>query len=302
MHALKARHPATLLITLTLISFAHPSALLAQEDEAPPPIEDWGAAEGTAENPDAPKEFGSVEEKKAPVRVGYPRELVLRPLTLDAGMTEVSLDVPALLSPARVKGQLGVAYGINNQIQLGLLYGPGALRDPDGFVAGKAVGIDVRYLVTDFLSVQAALPILINPFAMGVTLGAPMKFEFWDKLAFVFGQDLLTANVVSFAPVVGDPLETQRQIELDESGTTGPRGEVRVLGGVMYQMDPDLAFMGELGLVYPDFGREKTMVPMWLALMYSPGAKVDLGLRAGFESLSQAKDYFGVRLFVAVRI
>lgn len=124
--------------------------------------------QGAGEIPAAPPEFDAKppEDPAAarPARTGYPVELALRPLTLDAGMAEVASDTALYPSPARATERLRVRYGITDRVEFGLRYTIGTVAE-DGFTAGKTVAIDTQAQIFDWLSVQLALPVLLDPFA-----------------------------------------------------------------------------------------------------------------------------------------
>mgnify|MGYP000373177365 CR=1 FL=1 len=43
---------------------------------------------------------------------------------------------------------------------------------------GKAVEINFQFLVTDWVAPRIAIPMYVDPFTIGMTLGAPVKFRF----------------------------------------------------------------------------------------------------------------------------
>jgi hypothetical protein len=237
-------------------------------------------------------------------------ELTLRPLTLDAGMAEVRLELPVFVDAFRARAVLRADYGINDQIQLGLTYGAGGYSSQEevdggtvGFVAGKAASIDFRYRITDWIAGQASLPMLFDPFSMGFTLGAPFKFSFFEgKLALFGGHDLVSFRVLRFVPMAGDPFFNQYEVDQDASGTPRARGELRFLGGVIYQHQPNLAITGEMGVLARNFGITDAGVPLLVTLTHSSTEKMDLGVRIGFDNLDDAKKNFGLTLFAAMRI
>lgn len=262
-----------------------------------------GAAEDPKDPPqwDAPSEEEVEAKKSQPKRTGYPIEQVLRPIMLDPGMAEISSETPLYFSPVRAAERLRVRYGINDRVEFGLRYTMGAVIE-DGFTAGKAVAVDTQVHVFDWLAVQVSLPILLDPFAMGVGLGAPMKFGVHDKVALFFGRDLLSFRVSGFVPVIEDPLVNEELSRQRDANTILPRGDVRMLGGVIYQIDPDLALTAEIGVIAKDFGISNSGVPLSASLLYSTSKNVDLGGRLGFDDLDQGADTFGITLLAAFRL
>lgn len=264
-----------------------------------------GVPQGAGETPEAPPEFDAKppDDPAAarPVRTGYPLELALRPLTLDAGMAEVTSDTALYPSPVRATERLRVRYGITDRVEFGLRYTIGTVAE-EGFTAGKTVAVDTQVRILDWLSVQLALPVLLDPFAMGVVLGAPMKIDILDKAAVFFGRDLVSVRLDGFVPVIEDPLSTEALVQQRDTNTILPRGDIRLLGGLIYQIEPDLALTAELGVVARDFGLSNAGVPMSITLTFARSAQVDLGARLGFDDLSQDADSFNLAGLAAFRL
>jgi len=168
--------------------------------------------EGREENPDNPKATGmEVEEPPTnappPKPTGYPIELAQRPITLLKGMGEVSISPHTEFSDFLFVDRLRARYGITSEIQVGLTYAYGALYNEElimgmtkayDFHAGKAVGLDVQYLITKFLAVKVGVPIYVDPVAVSLQLGAPMKFHITDKFAIGGLDDLLNIKLSKF--------------------------------------------------------------------------------------------------------
>ncbi|MEM9489779.1 MAG: hypothetical protein AAGC55_11575 [Myxococcota bacterium] len=321
------RHVTTALAIAAMCAALPPTAVWAQPDDsddgsddgdeevefAPDEIGDEfdvgsmkdPAPEGSEENPDAPPEFGERRDDGTRalrrVRTGYPIEEALRPITLAEGMSEITIDVLSNVDAYFSTALIEARYGITRQAQLGLGYGPGAV-DSDGFTAGKAVSIDVHYLLADWLAVQVELPILLDPFSMGLTLGAPLRFRFGERFALIGGHDLVHIALRRFVPAVGDPLFNEAQVAIDEVDTILDSGELRLLGGAIYQLKPNLALLAELGLLARDFAITDAGVPLLATLTYSVSNKFDLGARIGFRDLGDADETFGATLQLALRI
>jgi hypothetical protein len=266
-----------------------------------------GLPSGARENPDAPIFVGEkkIVVKKAPKKVaaGYPLEVVDRPLTLYRNMAQVAIDYPINVDPFIASGTISGQFGVTNEAELGLRYGFGAM-DSVGFLEGKVFAVEFGYSFNNWASVRVSVPVLVDPFAMGVRIGAPLRFKVMDKLALVGGHDLISFKLVTFVPEVTSPTATAALVALDESNTVLPRGEFRFLGGVIYQHSKKLAFMAEIGVIAPDFGLDDQPVPLHIGAMLSGPFKagVDYGLRIGFGNLDEAKNTFGVTLFAALRI
>jgi hypothetical protein len=266
---------------------------------------DDDAPAGAEENPDAPRRRAGADAELAAAadRAAYPLELAARPLALPAGMSEVALDLPVHVDPFVGAGLLRGSYGVDTRIQAGLRYGLGAF-DEDGFTAGKTVALDGLYVLRDFVAVQVSIPVLLDPLAAGLTIGAPMKFRF-DGWALTFGRDLLNFKLRRFMPVVENALATDALAELHRVGTILPDRDLRLLGGVIYQLRPNLALTGETGIIVPNFfGGDPTQnsgVPLQATLTHSSSNTLDLGARIGFGDLNETAS-FAVSLVAALRI
>jgi hypothetical protein len=268
---------------------------------------------GTRENPNAPKVGGDDENTEVrtgappPRRTGYPIEEVLRPITLPANTSEVALDLRTVFEHADAEAELRARYGITRQVQIGLLYDIGgvfadtAAMTSTKFNTGKAAGLEGSYLVTDWAAVHVRVPVYMQPFAMGLTLGAPMKFRFADNFAVVALDNVVDITLHNFVPSFTS--EAQNRANAFDIGRNNVKhdGNLRFIGGAVYQIDPKTAVFGTLGVEFPDFSGTATY-PLEGVVQYSPSAKFDIAGRAGFDSLGDATKTFGIRLSAAFRI
>jgi hypothetical protein len=278
-------------------------------DDAPP---DDAAMEGVDENPGAPRPVGE-EETAAPAappprRIGYPIEEVLRPITLPAVTSEVGIDLRANIDP-NVGATLRARYGITRQVQVGLRYGVGGAFDPDGdggegttFKTGKAISIDATYLVFDWLAAQVSVPIYLDPFAIGLVLGAPVKFHFADKFALFAAQDIVEFNLDGFVPSVTNEKANVLNAAFLDNNTDTSDGTLRFSGGGIFQLDPDLALIGYFAAELRDFRSQDLGYPLEVTLQKSLSPSFDVAGRVGFDDLGEAGDTFGVRLSAQLRI
>ncbi len=324
----------TLILSLSVVAAAAPTALAQKKADAPKGDDkadqksagksvelgddDSGDSSGSSldegtgaeENPGAPRLVG---EQTAPKHEGpkttepteYPMKLSQRPLTLYAGMSEVSLELTAhpAADPFLAYGAVRGSYGITREVQVSLAYGAGALVKSD-FVTGKTVGVDARYQIFPWLAGQVAVPFLLDPVAFGLVLGAPMKFRF-DKFALFFGEDFLSIRVHRFIPDVTNAGVTDSYVALDSVGTQNHDAELRFIGGVIYQVKPNLAFTGRIGVVQrinAPSATDASSVPIYGRLTYSKSNKLDLGARLFIENLSNVTDTLGLGVFAALRI
>ena len=298
--------------------------------EAPPPaeggtevepVEDTSVADpsGMEENPDAPKsgvggglDAGGVADvgsgappPKQVTRKGFPIEEVARPITLPAMMSEAGLDLRNNIDPFIGNQTLRGRFGITRQIQIGLEYNIGGLYDQgDGtkFNTGKSIGLDVTYLIKDWLGARMALPFYLDPFAMGVTLGAPMKFRVTEKLAIGGFHDLLSITIKEFVPSTTNEAYNEFQAMNVGTGSSLPAGNFRLSAYALFQQSPKLAIGGELAITLEDFKDSDIPYSLLGKLQYSISNKLDFGALAGFNDLSDASKSITVNVYGQVRI
>jgi hypothetical protein len=299
------------------------------EGSAVQPIEDAPPSdmEGRDENPDAPRGTVVVDTTTtapAPTApTGYPIELALRPITLPANMAEVSIDPHFRVGKPRMgAAALRGRYGITPKIQLGLTYVVAGIYDDPatddtidyGFHPGKAGGLDVTVLLTNWVGVKVGVPVYLDPFAMSLALGAPMKFKLTDKVAIGGMDDVLNIALpveAEFAPSFYDEGYNAVAAELHEStmGTSAQsRGTLRFSGFGIYQHQPNLAVVGRLAIELEDFSANRgdtgfggTTTSLHAGAMFSPKPFIDVGGSLGFDDLSTT-DSFALSGFLAVRI
>ena len=296
--------------------------------------------DGVNEDPGAPRVIGEEPEKKveaAPEKKpsGYPMELAARPINLLAGMAEVSVSMQNMVSvpnsaplgPAEDIGYVGSSvlharYGITRTVQIGFTYVLGAVYDDPrtvadklGFHPGKAIGLDVQYLLRDFVGVRFGVPVWIyrpdegGAPAIGLSIGTPIKFRFGKKLAIGGLDDLVAIRITRFAPTFEHEYLNAYRAALDDLNTSAPRGYVRLGGYAIYQQSPKLALIGRLGLTFEDFVSTKTQsdrgggsaTHLRAGIEYAINKRIDLGASAGFEDLS-ALGTFGLTALFAFRI
>ena len=307
----------------------------AGSGEAPPPVDEGPPPdmEGKEENPNAPKLPG--EETKVEVKApekkrtsGYPMEEVLRPITLPANMAEVAIG-PRLQVDIDGVGYAGsdtlrARYGITRQVQLGLNYVlAGIYDDPKtassnkvGFHPGKAIELQVTYLVKDFVGVRLGVPVWIykpaetadsgGP-AVGLTIGVPLKFRFGDKLALGGLDDLLSIKIRHFAPSLEHEYLNAYRAAIDDTNTANSAGFIRFSAYGVYQQSPKLALIGRFGVTFEDFATTRTdagggpVTTIRAGLEYTVRKYLDVGISLGFEDLDDLGT-FGPTALLAFRI
>lgn len=263
---------------------------------------------GASETPGAPDAAVGMErpvaEDAAPAQpVGpatYPVPLALRPIMLHGGMFEAGAGAGLFPSPAALTTTLRARYGITDQIEVGLRYAVlGA--DEDATVTGKAAAVDVVYGLTDWVAVQLTLPVLFDPFAMGVTLGAPLKFRFGDRFALFFGSDLISFKVKDFVPSVVDPRVNEARSDAVAVGTIVSSGNLRAVGGAIYQLEPHMALSVDTGVTVEFEELENPELPLGATFTYSLAELLDLSGRLGFDNIGEGGT-FSFAAALAVRL
>ncbi len=279
-------------------------------DEDPPPA---GDDDGLDENPDAPRTGDApAGEPGAPVArpAGYPVNEVLRPLTLPDFTSEIRLDLRLFPDPLDVELGLRARYGITRQIQVGVRYNIGGFYDdgkPAGddkatFNTGKAVAIDLQYLVTDWIAPRLSIPMYVDPFAIGMTLGAEMKFRFGDRLALVAFDDVVGFKLTDkFVP----DLENERVNEAAADNLTvsgrNSNGYIRFEGGAIYQLRDHLAVSGRLGMTFEDFSDDDVPTSLRVFIQHTPSPRLDVVGHLGLGALDDVNT-FSLGAAIAVRI
>jgi hypothetical protein len=291
------------------------------------PIEDAPPADmdGVDENPDAPRGTQvRVDTPTGPAPTtpaGYPIELALRPITLPANMAEVSIDPHVRVgAPRAATAAVRGRYGITPTVQLGLTYvvagiyddpATGTTRDY-GFHPGKAGGLDVTVLLTNWAGVKVGLPVYLDPFAMSLALGAPLKFQLTDQVAIGGMDDVLNIALpfgAKFAPSFYQEGLNAAAADRDLSGSTQSRGTLRFSGFGIYQHKENLALLGRVAIELEDFATNRgntgfggATTSLHVGPSLSPKPFIDVGGSLGFDDLSQMPESFTVSGFLAVRI
>ena len=298
------------------------SAVQMEEDNSPP-----ADMSGTDENPDAPKVGDQTQQVKVVVPgpkrpAGYPIEEVLRPITLPENMSEVSLDPHGWVSApsaAAFSTALRVRYGITGRVQLGLTYLIGGIYDDPAtrmkdysFHEGKAVGLDVTVLLRNWVGVRVGIPFYVNPVALSLSIGVPMKFTFGDKFAIGGLDDLLNITLDRFAPSFYQEVDNAIGAYNDTNHTEQSSGHLRISAYGLYQYRKNVALIGRLGidnnLGYSSAsggagtGELSATEPFIRAQIdWSPRKFIDLGGSLGFDDLNYLGS-FGPSIYLAVRI
>lgn len=299
------------------------SAVQMTEDAPPSDIN------GTDENPDAPR--GTSDGVSATVTVKkrapavYPIEEVLRPITLTEGLTEVSLAPHFEVADDARLGYAGgdalrARFGITDKIQVGLTYGfAGIFHQPVtqtmgkaiGFHAGKAVGPDVTVQLQPWVGVRLGVPVYVQPLAVSLALGAPLKFVLGDKLAIGGMDDLLNIKISKFAPSFYSEFDNAMAATTVSTNTAQTPVRLRLSAFAIYQQDKQLALIGRFGTdtAFSSGGGGTpgtasgggTVTFVRAGLQYALKKYLDLGGTLGFDDLAHAGT-FGFAGILNVRI
>jgi len=291
---------------------------------APPP-EPPPDMQGTSETPEDPKIIG-LEASPEPIPqaakpTGYPTEEALRPLTLPTNLFEISIAPHLQVSPLAGSDALRARYGITSNIQLGLTYLYAGLYDQqqlDPGVSskyelhgGKAFGIDATVRIREWIAVKAGVPMYVNPFAVSLALGVPLKFSFAGKYAVGGLDDLLDIRLYRFAPSFYQELINASGALGVSNHTQQSRGHLRFSAYGIYQHSPLLAFIGRVG-IDNDLGLTSdgpagttsgggTVTFIRAGLQYAVRRYFDAGISFGWDSLAKLGS-FGPQLLFALRI
>jgi hypothetical protein len=266
--------------------------------------------EGKEENPDAPRLIDEpvpvVTKQVVSKPTGYPIEEAMRPITLPKNMSEVAIGPHAQVSPYRGSDALRARYGITDKAQLGLTYVLAGIYDsPDtdstklGLHPGKAVGLDVTVQLKSWLGARLGVPVYIDPFAVGLSIGVPMKWQFADgKYALGALDDFLNIRIKRFVPSFYqeyDNADAARGTRPGGTGTIQSRGDMRFSAYGIMQYQPKTAFVARAGVIVRDFSTTKTNAGpddsglqsfLRAGVQYTPRKYLDVGFSLGFDDLA----------------
>ncbi|MBK9032931.1 MAG: hypothetical protein IPL61_16935 [Myxococcales bacterium] len=282
-------------------------------DDDPLPSSDGDT--GAEENPDAPRVMGEAADAgpKTPAvrQTGYPLEEVLRPITLPDFTSELRLEAAMYPSPFDLETGLRARYGITRRAQLGVRYAIGGLYDDGkkmpakvGWNTGKAVELNFSFLVTDWIAPRIALPMYVDPFTIGMTLGAPVKFRFGSKFAIVGFEEVVGFKFQKkkFLPTLDSERTNEGIVGGLATSTINSDGFIRLDFGAVYQLQPNLALTGRFGINFDDFStRGDTGSSLRVQAQYTPKRRIDLIGLMGFDRLDDG-DTFHLTGALQVRI
>jgi len=296
-------------------------ALAPDGAEVELPLDDATDRDATAEDPGSPRP-GGVHARVAPPppATPMPRRLADRPLTLPrgtlslayqagfGGLTEkIAYSYPGNDELVRAGGTVRVAYGITDDVEIGLRYGTGTLGTIGDagarYEPGKTVALEARYRLRDWVALRAAVPIHVDPVAAALTLGAPIKLHLTDNLALVMLENVVTVVLDEFVPFPDDEVSNGAAAAARTSGTILADGDITLEGRVIYQVSDTTAVAATLGVVAQDFSMEKDPgMPLLGSVMRSVTPSLDLFARAGFFNLADATTTVHIGAGIVLRI
>jgi hypothetical protein len=281
-------------------------------DEDPAPA--TGDETGSEEDPDAPL-MGSEPAETGPTapaqkKTGYPIAEVDRPITLPDFTSEVRFDLRLFPDPLDVEFGLRARYGITRQAQVGVRYNIGGFYNdgkPAGddkatFNTGKAVALEFQYLLQEWVAPRVTIPMYVDPFAIGMTLGAQLKFRIIDKLALVGFEDVVGFKLTDkFVP----DLESERTNEAYADALTvsgfNPDGYLKFDFGAIYQLKPNMAVGGRIGTTFNDFSDDDAPTSLRVNVQFTPKKMIDVIGQMGLSALDDTNT-FSLGAAIAVRI
>jgi hypothetical protein len=322
----------TLLASVAAILIATPA--IAQptppdKKDEPPPTGEGGTSvdlpeddtpsedpTGVNENPDKPTgptvgidTTTEIKPEPEPEPKEYPIEEVLRPITLPALMSEAGLDVRNNIKPYAGNTTLRGRFGITKKIQIGLEYNIGGFFDDANpssdkikFNTGKSIGLDVTYSVFKWMGIRLALPFYLDPFAMGATIGVPLKFRLGKTFAFGGGADFLSFKIAKFLPSTTDERVNDLNASFVDSGTGTSDGALMFSGFALFQAKPNIVVGGDISLRYEDFSDTNTPLSLRARAQYSVSRKLDFGGAFGFGDVAEWRDTTLLNLYAQLRI
>src|SRR5262249_26571307 len=153
------------------------------------------------------------------------------------------------------------------------------------------VGLDVTILLQNWIGIKVGVPVYIDPVAVGLNLGAPLKFVFFDKLALGGFDDLLSIRLSKFAPSFYQEAFNVASARGVETNSVLSRGFLRFSAFAIYQHQPQLAFSGRLGITFNDFQSAGPISFLRVGFQYTVKKRIDLGLSLGFDDLARGGSF-----------
>ena len=137
------------------------------------------------------------------------------------------------------------------QVQLGLTYVFGGVYDDPATAEDQARrSTPARPSAStspccsqNWLAVRVGVPVYVDPVAVGLQLGAPIKFLFGDKFALGGIDDLLNIKIVEVRAELHQRAENATNADFQTNNTETPNGHLRFAFYGIYQHKPNLAII-----------------------------------------------------------
>jgi len=278
----------------------------------PLPVDDDASANDNPDEPDAATtNLGDEPATRVARKRGrytkknYPLELIKRPLTLARRQAEITFDVPFVFDAKTLTQVLRADYGVTQDFQLGLTYSFGLeTLSPSHFEAGKAFSLDCGYtIVPGWLSVVGRLPMYVDPFAMGVTLGVPFRVPLVGKWALHGGHDLVAVRIHRFPVDAADPAYNLGALAATRPGFgKEPDANLNINFGAIYQAKPNVGVYGTMAYRFPDLSTDDQPISLFVGATWAKSRKLDFGARAGCGRLDDVGATFTLALYTAYRL
>ena len=179
------------------------------------------------------------------------------------------------------------------------------------FHPGKAVGLDVTVLLQNWIGVKVGVPVYIQPVAVSLAIGVPIKFSFGDKFALGGLDDLLNIKLKRFAPSFYQEFDNAFAANGDKNNTVQSNGALRISAYGIYQYQPNVAFVGRAGLnsslgttnntAGASASESSSATFIRAGIDFTPRHYVDLGFSLGFDDLTHLGS-FSPAGYLALRI
>ena len=221
----------------------------------------------------------------------WPLEMIKRPFTVNGGMVDAHVGLGVANAGGTTAEGLtgGLAFGVSNQIELGVDYALGLHEfEAEGPLTAH---LGVRLLHNDKMSAAgvAAVTYDLNTKAADVGVGVPFRYAFASQLAaYTPGHQLGVA------------------IARDDNGTgmSVPKPITLSLPvGVAYQATPNIYAFAETNIANISISNSKTAVfaadfiPIVVGAFYSPSNKIDVGV-AMTDDLDHPGDAYAISLLL----
>ena len=172
---------------------------------------------------------------------------------------------------------------------------------------------DARPHREDFsgIGVRLGVPFYLNPFAMSLSIAAPIKFHLGDNVALGAFDDLLNIKLSKFPPSFTNELQNANAAYGTTTGTEQSAGTLRLSGYGIYQVQSNVAVTGRIGIDIGDLNggsstagagtSGSTLVFVRAGIDFTPRHWVDLGVSIGVDDLAHGGT-FDPQLYLALRI